>query len=169
MEVSFQSLKPEMQERYKALAVLLEDMAAPLPILQTLWNVDETEARRISRNLVDRSLAQSDSAGESIRLHDLQLDYVRAQYPDRETLELIHGAVRLSSHVIESDPGQFASQLVGRLLPYGDSPAIRQFTASLVQAAPGPGCGRWSPGYTLRAPDCSAPWKATLTLSLAWH
>ena len=39
VEVSFQSLKPEMQERYKALAVLLEDMAAPLPILQTLWNV----------------------------------------------------------------------------------------------------------------------------------
>ena len=41
VEVSFQSLKPEMQERYKALAVLLEDMAAPLPILQTLWNVSE--------------------------------------------------------------------------------------------------------------------------------
>ena len=50
VEVSFQSLKPEMQERYKALAVLLEDMAAPLPILQTLWNANEPEARRISRN-----------------------------------------------------------------------------------------------------------------------
>ena len=138
VEVSFQSLKPETQERYRALAVLLEDMAAPLPILQTLWNVGRPEARLISRKLVDRSLAQSDSGGESIRLHDLQLDYVRAQYPDREILELIHGAVRLSSHVIESDPGQFASQLVGRLLPYGDSPAVRQFTAGLVQAAPLP-------------------------------
>ena len=138
VEVSFQSLKPETQERYRALAVLLEDMPAPLPILQTLWNVEKPEARRISRNLVDRSLAQSDSTGESIRLHDLQLDYVRAQYPDRETLELIHGAVRLSSHVIESDPGQFASQLVGRLLPHGDSPAIRQFAASLAHAAPRP-------------------------------
>ena len=38
VEVSFQSLQPEMQERYRALAVLLEDMAAPLPILETLWN-----------------------------------------------------------------------------------------------------------------------------------
>ena len=42
VEVSFQSLTPEMQERYKALAVLLEDMAAPLPILETLWNVRQT-------------------------------------------------------------------------------------------------------------------------------
>jgi hypothetical protein len=39
-------------------------------------------------------------AGESIRLHDLQLDYVRAQYPDKEALGLIHGAIRLSSNVI---------------------------------------------------------------------
>jgi hypothetical protein len=100
--------------------------------------VGRPEARRISRSLVDRSLAQPDSAGESIRLHDLQLDYVRAQYPDREAIELIHGAVRLSSHVIESDPGQFASQLIGRLLPHHDLPAIRQFTAGLAHAVPRP-------------------------------
>jgi hypothetical protein len=41
VEASFQSLTPEMQERYKALGVLLEDIAAPLPILDglagTLW------------------------------------------------------------------------------------------------------------------------------------
>src|SRR5215471_15658026 len=109
VEVSFQSLKPEMQEQYKALAVLLEDMAAPLSILETLWNVGEAGARRISRQFVDRSLAQRDGAAESIRLHDLQLDYVRAQYVDKEALMLIRGAVRLSSHVIERDPSQFAS------------------------------------------------------------
>jgi len=55
VEVSFQSLKPEMQERYKALAVLLEDMAAPFPILKTLWNVNEAEARRIKRSDTSRS------------------------------------------------------------------------------------------------------------------
>ena len=49
-----------------------------------LWNVSEEEARRISRNFVDRSLAQSDSATESIRLHDLQLDYVRARESERK-------------------------------------------------------------------------------------
>ena len=38
--------------------------------------------------------------------------------PGQEALELIHGALRLSLHVIRKDPGQFASQIVGRLLPY---------------------------------------------------
>jgi WD40 repeat protein len=147
VEVSFQSLKPEMQERYKALAVLLEDMAAPLPILQTLWNLSPAETMRNSKLLVDRSLAQWDSAGKEdspdngagkgIRLHDLQLDYVRAQYPkeDKEALELIHGAVRLSSHVIDEDPDQFASQMVGRLLSYEDIPAIGKFTKRVAQGA----------------------------------
>jgi hypothetical protein len=115
VEVSFKALAPEMQERYKTLAVLLEDMAAPLPILETLWGVKDAEARRISRHFVDRSLAQRDGETGSIRLHDLQLDYVRAQHPDRQALDLIHSAVRLSSHVIEADPGQFSSQVVGRL------------------------------------------------------
>ncbi len=140
VEASFQSLKPEVQERYKALAVLLEDIAAPLPILQTLWNVDEADARRISRILADRSLAQRDTEDESLRLHDLQLDYVRAQWPkeDKEALELIHGAVRLSAHVITRDPDQFASQIVGRLLPHRDLAAIQQFAEKTAQGASKP-------------------------------
>jgi WD40 repeat protein len=138
VEVSFAALEPEMQGRYKALAVLLEDMATPLPILQTLWGVCEPEARRISRTFVDRSLAQRQQETGAIRLHDLQLDYVRAQYPDREALELIHGAVRLSSHVIDRDPTQFASQIVGRLLFYQDVPAVQQFSESVIEGAPRP-------------------------------
>jgi WD40 repeat protein len=131
-----------MQERYKALAVLLEDMPAPLPVLETLWNATEAEARRISRHLVDRSLAQFEvkpkGAGDAIRLHDLQLDYIRAQWPDREALSLVHGAVRLSAHVISRDPAQFASQVVGRLLPHQDVPAIERFTAKVIKGAPAP-------------------------------
>jgi hypothetical protein len=60
------------------LAVLLDDSSAALPILQTLWDASEAEARRISTRSVDLSLTQIDGAGESIRLHDLQLAYVRA-------------------------------------------------------------------------------------------
>jgi WD40 repeat protein len=138
VEVSFQTLKPDMQQRYKALAVLLEDMAAPLPILETLWNVNEAEARRISRQFVDRSLAQRDGGEESIRLHDLQLDYVRAQYRHSEALELIRGAVRLSAHVIDRAPREFASQLVGRLLPHRGVSAIRQFIDEIQTGAPKP-------------------------------
>jgi WD40 repeat protein len=130
VEVSFLSLKPDMQVRYKVLAVLLKDMAATLPIVQVLWKVNEAEARRTSRLFVDRSLAQPAGAGgpgESIRLHDLQLDYVRAQCRDKEALGLIHGAMRLSENAIAGDPYQFASQLVGRLLPYQGVPTIGQF------------------------------------------
>jgi WD40 repeat protein len=135
VEVSFRSFEPEMQERYKALAVLLEDMAAPLPILETLWNVNRAEARRLSRQLVDRSLAQRDADGDGIQLHDLQLDYIRAQSPDRDALDLIHGAVRLSSYVIRTDPSQFASQMVGRLLLYRETPAIARFTERVAEGA----------------------------------
>src|SRR5207302_688080 len=124
VEVSFQSLKPGMQERYKQLAILLEDMLAPPAIQQMLWSVDRDEAARIAKLLIDRSLAQFEDASKGIRLHDLQLDYVRAQFPDHEALGLIHGAIRLSAHVISRDPDQFASQMVGRLLPHHDLAAI---------------------------------------------
>jgi WD40 repeat protein len=136
-DVSVKALPPEIQQRYCKLAVLLEDMPAPLPILQTLWNVDEAEARRIGRRLSDRSLAQRDDEC-AIRLHDLQLDYVRARYPDREVLALMRDAVRLSSHVIEKEPSQFASQVLGRLLPYRDVPTIQRFIDEIAAGAPTP-------------------------------
>ena len=136
--MSFRALKPVMQERYLVLAVQLEDMPMPLPILQTLWNATEAEARRTCRHFVDRSLAQPGGAHEGIGLHDLQLDYVRAQYPDRPALSLVHGAIRLSSNVFGRDPAQFASQIIGRLLPYHDVPALERFTANVVAGAPTP-------------------------------
>jgi WD40 repeat protein len=134
VEVSFRFLTGQMQERYKALAVLLEDMAAPLPVLQVLWGIDESEARRTSRHFVDRSLAQREGAAESIRLHDLQLDYVRAQCPDKQALELIHEAVRYSG-VIAKDAGQLVSQMVGRLSPYDVQPTIGEFLKKLCESA----------------------------------
>jgi WD40 repeat protein len=134
IDVSVKALSPQMQERYGRLAVLLDDMSAALPVLQTLWRVGEGEARRIGRQLADRSLAHRDHNG-GLSLHDLQLDYVRARYANRETLEWIHGAVRLSAHVIEKDAWQFASQIVGRLLPLSDVPAIHQFLDEIVAGA----------------------------------
>jgi WD40 repeat protein len=136
VEVSFHALVPKMQERYKALAVLVEDMAAPLQILETLWNANESDARRTSRQLVDRCLAHEAETDGGIRLHDLHLDYLRAHYPDREALELIRKAARLSTHVIEIRPWEFASQLIGRLLPYEQLRTIERFMVSLSSGAP---------------------------------
>jgi WD40 repeat protein len=138
IEVSVDALEGTAKERYLRLAVLLEDMAAAPAVQQTLWNVDEGEALETAERFVGLSLAQRDEPSGGIRLHDLQLDYVRAQYPHRDALELIHGAMRLSAHVIEKDPRQFASQLVGRLLPHRSAPAIQQFIEEIAAGAPAP-------------------------------
>src|SRR5271157_5808756 len=135
IQVSVDSLDQTSRARYLALAVLLEEMAAAPPVQQCLWGVDENQAAETAQQFVSLSLAQRDKPEGSIRLHDLQLDYVRAQYPkeDKEALELIHGAIRLSAHVIGKDPEQFASQVVGRLLPYREMPAIEEFTKRVCE------------------------------------
>jgi WD40 repeat protein len=136
IQVSVDALDDTARQRYLALAVLLEDMALHPAVQQTLWCADELDAIATADQFISLSLAQRD--GDNIHLHDLQLDYVRAQYPDREALKLIQGAVRLSSNIIQRDPKQFVSQMVGRLLPYQGLPAIKQFTASIVEGAPTP-------------------------------
>ncbi|MGA2985685.1 MAG: NB-ARC domain-containing protein [Terriglobia bacterium] len=132
IQVSVEALDPTARERYLALAVLLEDMPIHPAIQQTLWGVDEGEALETAEKFVDLSLAQRDGPQReeetpSIRLHDLQLDYVRAQCSesDREALDTIRAAVRLSAHVIVRDPRQFASQMLGGLLS-DHSPRIQK-------------------------------------------
>jgi hypothetical protein len=138
VQVSVDALEPEARRCYLALAVLLDDMPVAPYIQRTLWGMNDGDALATAEQFVGLSLAQRDGDGGGIRLHDLQLDYVRAQYADRESLELIQGAMRLSSHVIEKEPDQFASQLVGRLLPHRDLPAIRKFTEQIAAASPVP-------------------------------
>ena len=53
IDVSVNALPPKLHQQYGSLAVLLEDMPAPLPVLETLWNVNEAEARRIGGQLVE--------------------------------------------------------------------------------------------------------------------
>ena len=48
-------------------------------------------------------------------------------------LQLVQDAIRLSSHVIDVNPDQFASQVVGRLLPLQDRPGIDEFASRIVQ------------------------------------
>jgi WD40 repeat protein len=133
VQVSVDSLDPTTRERYIALAVLLEEMAAAPQVQKCIWGVDKNEAAETAEQFISLSLAQRHSADEGIRLHDLQLDYVRAQYADKEALELIQGAIRLSAHVIGKDTNQFSSQMVGRLLPYCDNSAIERFAENVVE------------------------------------
>ena len=158
IQVSVDSLEATSRARYLALAVLLEEMAAAPPVQQCLWGVDENQATETAEQFVSLSLAQRDQPDGSIRLHDLQLDYVRAQYPreDKEALELMHGAIRLSSHVVGNDPDQFASQMVGRLLSYHDMPAIEEFTRRVAVERKSAGCVRSTRRFIRREPRCCA-------------
>src|SRR5262249_7159919 len=80
IQVSVEALDERARERYYALAVLLEDMAVHPAIQQVLWNAGEGECVEMAEQLVSLSLAQRDGDTVGIRLHDLQLDYIRAQY-----------------------------------------------------------------------------------------
>jgi WD40 repeat protein len=157
IQVSFEALQeadPVAAQRYLGLAVLLEDMAAAPAVQQTLWNVDEPGALETAESLIGLSLAQRDEASGGIRLHDLLLDYVRALTPDSGDLDLIREAIRLSVEVIAKDPYQFASQVIGRLLPHEGTTGIAEFIQRIAQAAPAPWLrplwpGLRSPGTTL--------------------
>jgi len=136
IEVSVDELDAVTRERYLALAVLPDGMAAHPAIQQTLWRTDEGEAAETAAKLIELSLAQPD--GEGILLHGLQLDYAGAQYPDREALALIRGAVRLSRLVLAADPSQFSAQVAGRLLTRQDQPGVAAFIERLRKDPPQP-------------------------------
>ncbi len=127
---------PEIRQRYLQLAVLLEDGSAPGPILQTLWALDAVGARDTVDELENRSLVQRIDGG--IRLHDLQLDYVRSEHVDPQALALIHQALRLSSHIVRGNATQFASQMIGRLLPFQERKSIREFLQLIRSGSPRP-------------------------------
>jgi WD40 repeat protein len=128
--VSVDALDLPFREAYLRLAVLLEDMAAPETLLQAIWGVDLDEVHRITRVLVDRSLASRDAEG-ALHLHDLLLDYVCAEYPDKDALARIHAALLRSLHLVQWSPAQFSSQMIGRLLSYGETPGISSFVQRL--------------------------------------
>ena len=127
IQVSVDTMDATSRERYVALAVLPEDMPAAVPVQQCLWNVDEGEAAETAQQFVTLSLAQRCQPEGSMRLHDLQSDYIRQQCPDQEVLPLLQSSLRLSSNVMAKDPGQFASQVIGRLLPHTGVPSIEHF------------------------------------------
>jgi WD40 repeat protein len=138
MEVGVAALDETTRARYLRLAVTLEDMAIAPAVQRTLWGTEEGETLDTAEALIGLSLAQRVGDDSAIRLHDLQLDYLRARWPDRDALRLIHGAVRLSMHVLEMDPAQFASQTLGRLLGLRDTPGITTFVDEVAADSPRP-------------------------------
>ena len=99
-------------------------------------------------------LHQADRAQELQALL-LDLDWMRAKLatgtmaglladydtlPDDPALRLVAGALRLSAHVLASDPGQLPSQVTGRLTGQAD-PRLRNLR-NVLAAGLLPGCAR---------------------------
>ena len=72
-------------------------------------------------------------------IDDLQvgLDWWGKDGEDKQDLELLHGAIRLSSHVLVHDQAQLAGQVIGRLIAH-ESPRIRSFLEQIRTAKRGP-------------------------------
>jgi WD40 repeat protein len=138
LQVSVDALDPVTRERFLALAILSENATIPPIVQEILWDADEDEALGTAQTLIERALAQRADSNGALRLHDLLLDYLRAQYSDRNALRYVNEAMRLSSHVIALDPAQLPSQLVGRLANLQDLPTIKSLLDRLSawQGAP---------------------------------
>jgi WD40 repeat protein/DNA-binding winged helix-turn-helix (wHTH) protein len=134
--VSVNALAPDIKSLYLRLAVLLEDMPAPQEFLRALWGGEEHVVHRTARLLVERSLARRDADG--IRLHDLQLDYIRGEHSHPHSLRLQHSALRLSAHILRRSPEQFAAQMIGRLVSYSEQTGINEFVQCLLANSPRP-------------------------------
>jgi len=137
ISASIEELSPEDKGRYLKLAILLDDMPAPAVLLQQIWGGDTDDVEAVMCRLVDVSLANFD-ADRSIRLHDFQLDFVRAEHSHPATLALVHAALRRSLHVVRSHPEQLASQVIGRMLSYMPELEIKRFLNDLAADAPRP-------------------------------
>lgn len=114
IQISVNALDATSKEIYISLAVMPEEMAVAPEVQQCLWGVDESEATETAEQFVGLSQAKRDQREGSISLHDLQLDYIRAHYPEKEALELINRAVRLSSNGIAEETPAVVSRHAGR-------------------------------------------------------
>ena len=88
IQVSIEALETDTSERYFDFAIFPEDTAIPEKVLQIFWEsegLDEDDAEDVVCEFVNKSLASQDEDG-NLRLHDLQLDYVKNQTEDLSTL-----------------------------------------------------------------------------------
>jgi WD40 repeat protein len=108
--------------------------------------VNANRRNELRRRLLDGGFTKAKLEATNVNALIADYDY----FSDDPELCLIQGAICLSAHIIERDPNQFASQLVGRLIPHVGTPAIRDFAEALANAAPRPWLRPLSPA--LQAP-----------------
>ncbi|MDP9119823.1 MAG: TIR domain-containing protein [Acidobacteriota bacterium] len=96
VEASLQRLPPEDRQRYGQLAVFVEDQQIPMPVLELLWGVGESEAHRLCRLLGEMSLLyRFDPVNRWAQLHDVIRAYLLREH--RESIQSFHSSL-VDSH-----------------------------------------------------------------------
>jgi len=137
---------PELQTRHSDLAGYF--LGSPVPetrravelVFQQRGAKQWTEAEA---TLFDSRFLMAKVAANLVM--DLDADYQglledapKRSLSRRAALRLIHGALRLSLHVVAQYPAQFASQMVGRLLAHRDQPDVAKCVDEIAAVAPHP-------------------------------
>jgi WD40 repeat protein len=100
-----------------------------------IWHLAQAGRKSdIEKLLYDPVWLQEKIKATSVNALIAGFDYLK---PSPEAA-LIQGALRLSAHVLAKDLSQFPSQIIGRLLPHCNQPAIRQFSEAVSAAATTP-------------------------------
>ncbi|NLF77028.1 MAG: TIR domain-containing protein, partial [Chloroflexi bacterium] len=81
LEVGIERLKPDEQQRYRALGIFPEDVPIPLTTLAALWGLKRLPVRDFCEKLAKSSLVQ-DYDERALSLHDVTLTYLAQTLPD---------------------------------------------------------------------------------------
>lgn len=85
--LSVENVEDKYKEKYKQLAVFLDDVDIPQKVLMTYWGVDEFDVDDIMTVFCRKSLAEStfDQLLDThvYHIHDLQLDYLKSSLRDK--------------------------------------------------------------------------------------
>ena len=155
---------------YLALAVMLEDMpAAPALFSKRSGTWTKAEALETAEQFVEPLAGAARWGDGGIRLHDLQLDYVRAQSRTGGAGTDPRRRAAVGARDRAGTPRQFASQMVGRLLPYRISRRSGSSSTSSPLARRRHGCGRCVPRFILPAQRSAHAGRPLAMRSLAWR
>ena len=79
LAASLELLTEEEQSRFARLAVIPDDLAAPINMLRRLWGTDDFETEEFCRKLANHSLVLAFD-GASVRVHDVVRKFLRGKH-----------------------------------------------------------------------------------------
>lgn len=124
LQVSVEDLGADVAERFRDLVVFRHAATIPAAAIFRMWgdSIDDLEKKLLLRELADKSLIRAISE-ETYRLHDLYVDYLRADVADQPErhARLVDGYARLTGQdrVAGPNDGYYFENLIAHLSAAG--------------------------------------------------